>query len=97
MSSCSVTCGKGVEIWIRKCDNPPGKYGGNCSKHGADYKILKCEMESCPGIYELRPIVIIGCMLTDSMHHLMFNQIENIALIIFHSSNSPALDGKFNY
>ncbi len=99
LSSCSVTCGKGVEMWSRKCDNPPGKYGGNCSKHGSAHKIQKCEMESCPGIYELRPIVIIGGMLNGSMlptimHHLMCNQIENIALIVFHSSSSPVFDGK---
>ena len=48
-SPCSVTCGQGVEIWTRQCDNPPGKYGGNCSSRGAAQENRRCEMDPCPG------------------------------------------------
>ncbi|XP_028409307.1 SCO-spondin-like [Dendronephthya gigantea] len=40
-SPCSVTCGKGVELWIRHCDNPPGKFDVNC------YRGLARENRSC--------------------------------------------------
>jgi hypothetical protein len=46
---CSVTCGQGVEIWTRQCDNPPGRYGGNCSKEGPSREIGTCKLEACPG------------------------------------------------
>ena len=49
LSPCSVTCGQGIEIWTRQCDNPPGKYGGNCSSRGAAEENRLCEMKSCPG------------------------------------------------
>lgn len=49
MSPCSVTCGEGVEFWMRQCDNPPGKYGGNCSSRGPAQEIRSCEMKPCPG------------------------------------------------
>ncbi|CAB4016143.1 Hemicentin-1, partial [Paramuricea clavata] len=58
-SPCSVTCGKGVEIWTRRCDNPPGKYGGNCSNRGAAQEIRLCEMEPCPAHIESQTIGII--------------------------------------
>ena len=48
-SLCSVTCGQGVEIWTRQCDNPPGRYGGNCSKKGPSREIQTCKLEACPG------------------------------------------------
>ena len=48
-SPCSATCGQGVEIRARQCDNPPGKYGGNCSKQGPPQQIRSCEIKSCPG------------------------------------------------
>ncbi|CAB4007052.1 Tyrosine- kinase transmembrane receptor ROR2, partial [Paramuricea clavata] len=47
-SPCSATCGQGVEIRTRQCDNPPGKYGGNCSKQGPAQEIRKCEIKPCP-------------------------------------------------
>lgn len=47
-SPCSVTCGKGVELWIRHCDNPPGKYGGNCDKKGLAQENRSCEVKPCP-------------------------------------------------
>ena len=46
---CSVTCGNGVEIWTRKCNNLAGKYDSNCSKLGPTEEIRICEMEACPG------------------------------------------------
>jgi hypothetical protein len=48
-SPCSATCGEGVVIRIRLCDNPPGKYGGNCSKQGPAQEILTCKMNPCQG------------------------------------------------
>ncbi|CAB3998513.1 partial [Paramuricea clavata] len=47
-SPCSATCGEGVEIRIRVCDNPPGKYGGNCSKQGPAQEIRTCKIKPCP-------------------------------------------------
>ena len=46
---CSTTYGEGVEIWVRYCDSPPGKYGGNCSKKGADHENRLCAKEPCQG------------------------------------------------
>ncbi|CAB3978717.1 Hypothetical predicted protein [Paramuricea clavata] len=57
-SPCSVTCGQGVEIWTRRCDNPPGKYGGNCSNREAAQEILLCEMEPCPTHFDSQMIGI---------------------------------------
>ena len=48
-SPCSITCGHGVEIWTRQCDNPPGRHGGNCTNRGAAIEIRLCDMELCPG------------------------------------------------
>jgi hypothetical protein len=49
LSACSVRCGVGYELWHRKCDNPPPKYGGNCSKHGEAKESRPCRMKACPG------------------------------------------------
>ena len=49
LSPCSATCGQSVEIWVRYCDNPQGKYGGNCSKQGADHENRLCAKEPCLG------------------------------------------------
>ena len=48
-SPCSVTCG-GVEIWTRQCNNPHGKYGGNCSQ-GVAQKSRMCERKPCVGTF----------------------------------------------
>ncbi|CAB4004558.1 coadhesin-like isoform X2 [Paramuricea clavata] len=48
-SPCSATCGQGVKIRIRQCNNPPGKYGGNCSKQGPAQETRICKMKPCPG------------------------------------------------
>ena len=48
-SPCSVTCGQGVEIWTRKCDNPAGRFGGNCSKQNVDRETRLCNIKICSG------------------------------------------------
>ena len=44
---CSATCGQSIEIWVRYSDNPPEKYGGNCSKQGADHENRLCAKKPC--------------------------------------------------
>jgi hypothetical protein len=57
-SPCSATCGQGVKIQIRLCDNPPGKYGGNCSKQGPAQEIRTCKTNPCPSKIYLYIMVI---------------------------------------
>ena len=46
---CNVSCGEGVEVWQRSCDNPEPKYGGhNCSKLGDSVEKRKCKGKPCP-------------------------------------------------
>ncbi|XP_028417128.1 uncharacterized protein LOC114541404 [Dendronephthya gigantea] len=59
LSPCSATCGQGVEIWIRSCDNPPGKYGGNCSKQGTDHEIRLCAKKACQVVSHTKTIGFI--------------------------------------
>ncbi|XP_028418128.1 A disintegrin and metalloproteinase with thrombospondin motifs adt-1-like [Dendronephthya gigantea] len=51
---CSVTCGQGIEVWTRQCDNPPGKYGGNCSIWGTDNEARICVTKPCPVVIDSR-------------------------------------------
>ncbi|XP_028416139.1 hemicentin-1-like isoform X1 [Dendronephthya gigantea] len=45
---CNVSCGEGVEIWRRNCDNPKPKYGGsNCSGLGNSAELRKCKRKTC--------------------------------------------------
>ena len=53
---CSVTCGVGYELWHRKCDSPPPKYGGDCFKYGKDRENRVCRRKPCPG-------ELLGCSL----------------------------------
>ena len=46
---CSVTCGEGVETWMRQCDNPLRKYSENCSSRGSAQENRLCKMKPCPG------------------------------------------------
>ena len=48
-SPCSVTCGQGVEIWTRLCDNPLHRYGVNCSKQEATQETRLCTIKTCSG------------------------------------------------
>ncbi|XP_024120845.1 properdin [Oryzias melastigma] len=43
---CSVTCGEGLQLSIRKCDNPAPKYGGEYCK-GTSSRSTVCQ-SSCP-------------------------------------------------
>lgn len=46
---CNVSCGVGIEIWRRSCDNPEPKYGGrNCTELGDSIEFRKCSREPCP-------------------------------------------------
>lgn len=50
-SSCSVTCGSGVQNRARSCDNPVPQYGGHqCT--GDATKIQICHERSCPGTFK---------------------------------------------
>ena len=47
-SSCSVTCGGGLQFRTRNCTNPPPNYpGGNCTGNSADTQ--SCNTSPCPG------------------------------------------------
>ncbi|XP_028399013.1 uncharacterized protein LOC114522511 [Dendronephthya gigantea] len=59
LSPCSATCGQGVEIWVRNCDNPPGKYGGNCSKQGVDHENRMCAKKPCQVVSHTKTIGFI--------------------------------------
>ncbi|CAB4026558.1 Hypothetical predicted protein [Paramuricea clavata] len=51
-SQCNVTCGQGVKIWRRSCDNPAPKNGGrNCTVLGEDVKYRICERRPCPSMF----------------------------------------------
>ena len=54
-----MTCGLGYEIWSRKCDSPPPKFGGNCSKHGKDRDSRPCRIKPCPGQVKILKVVKI--------------------------------------
>lgn len=44
-SSCSLTCGAGIEVAARKCDNPPPANGGGyCTGDRKKYKICNTEV-----------------------------------------------------
>ncbi|CAB4032957.1 Hypothetical predicted protein [Paramuricea clavata] len=46
---CSVSCGDGVEIWRRFCNNPKPKYGGHtCSGLGNSSEFRHCSRTPCP-------------------------------------------------
>ncbi|CAB4030230.1 uncharacterized protein LOC110041943 [Paramuricea clavata] len=60
-SACSVTCGVGYEMWSRKCDNPPPKHGGDCSKYGKDRESRPCRMEPCPVTSSSAKVIRITC------------------------------------
>ena len=48
MSECSVSCGIGIAVRKRKCDNPLPQNGGkNCA--GDDTQTQTCTKPKCPG------------------------------------------------
>lgn len=51
-STCSKTCGGGVQVRLRSCTNPEPQFGGkNCT---GTYKETKsCNAQPCPGKYSL--------------------------------------------
>ena len=47
-STCSVSCGGGVQFRERNCDSPPPKYGGeDCD--GPRRENRSCQEKECPG------------------------------------------------
>ena len=55
-SGCSLTCGDGVEVWVRECNNPsPGCNGQDCQPDadGTDnFKLVPCNDGECPNTCE---------------------------------------------
>ena len=48
--TCNATCGQGLEIWLRTCNNPEPKYGErNCSHLGKNFALKRCSVKPCPG------------------------------------------------
>jgi len=48
-TSCDRTCGLGVQMRLRKCDNPPPLNGGtNCSLLGPALDYRECNISHCP-------------------------------------------------
>ena len=47
-STCSVTCGGGLQDRSRSCTNPPPAYGGEECK-GDKQEIRSCNQQPCPG------------------------------------------------
>ena len=46
--ACSVTCGGGLQIRVRTCDNPPPEFGGDdCA--GKSEEIRPCNEIPCAG------------------------------------------------
>ena len=53
-TECNVTCGQGVEIWRRLCDNPKPKNGGrNCAELGKDVEDRICKRRPCSSTFLL--------------------------------------------
>ena len=51
-STCTKTCGIGTQERNRICNNPPPSAGGkDCV--GPAYETQKCNINDCPGIYQL--------------------------------------------
>ena len=49
---CDVSCGDGVEIWRRFCNNPEPRYNGrNCSELGISTEFRNCSRTPCPSKY----------------------------------------------
>ena len=49
-TTCTVTCGQGLERWSRECNNSEPKYGGrNCSHLGEPVEYRPCSAKPCPG------------------------------------------------
>lgn len=52
-SKCSVSCGGGVKVQVRYCDNPPPRSGGQqCS--GVSTQSVPCNTRLCPGNFYLK-------------------------------------------
>ena len=48
VGDCSVTCGKGLQEWTRKCNSPPPSgEGSECIGQSSQTK--ECQEQPCPG------------------------------------------------
>ncbi len=49
---CSVTCGMGIEVYERKCNNPTPQFNGNICR-GESTKEEECQKSQCPSNFPL--------------------------------------------
>ena len=65
-SSCSLTCGTGIQSRSRSCTNPPPSNGGrSCSRLGQAIQYDRCNTQPCPGSpIENKAFVIVFIFLT---------------------------------
>ena len=55
--SCTTTCGYGIQIKSRTCNNPvPSDDGRHCQ--GTNTDIQQCNLRTCPGEH----LLIIACL-----------------------------------
>ena len=70
--TCSVTCGGGVQLRTRVCDNPPPTHGGNQCL-GKEMEKMPCNTCACASKYEPLCTPIFGPMLD---RHIWINQLS---------------------
>ena len=90
--TCSVTCGGGVQLRTRVCDNPPPTHGGNQCP-GKEMEKMPCNTCACASKYETLCTPIFGPMLDRHIIFELINYLTNKYIILFGLSMQPGLVG----